>query len=31
MSEFLKAQQELRASLITEVQGRIDEAEERGV
>ena len=30
MSEFLKAQQELRASLITEVQSRIDEAEERG-
>jgi len=30
MSEFLKAQQELRASLITEVQTRLDEAEERG-
>ena len=30
MSEYLKAQRELRASLISEVQTRIDEAEERG-
>jgi len=30
MSEYLKAQRELRASLITEVQTRLDEAEERG-
>jgi len=30
MSEFLKAQRELRASLISEVQTRLDEAEERG-
>lgn len=30
MSEFLKAQQELRASLITEVQTRLEESEERG-
>jgi len=30
MSEYLKTQRELRASLITEVQSRLDEAEERG-
>lgn len=30
MSEYLKTQRELRASLITEVQTRLDEAEERG-